>query len=64
MEVKNPDLFFPMRFDNTLDYELDTVGVILDSPMICGNCMGVMEKSGGSGFHCKNCGTLYIIKGR
>jgi ribosomal protein L37AE/L43A len=41
------------------DTELDTVGVILDHPLICGTCMIPMQKVSRTLWRCPSCQSTY-----
>lgn len=56
MELKSR---FNLGMDAELDSELDQIGVILDSPMICGSCLAQMDQVGKHLYRCSRCGTTY-----
>jgi hypothetical protein len=62
MEVRVLDPYMG-NFDDGLDSELDTIGIILDNPVICGKCMKPMTKVDATLFSCPTCDAIFKIKG-
>jgi tRNA(Ile2) C34 agmatinyltransferase TiaS len=46
-----------MKMDT--DMELDAIGVILDEPVYCGNCITEMNSIGVDTFKCPKCGSIF-----
>ena len=61
MEVRVQEPFFPARFPDWLDSELDTIGVTLDVPMVCGSCMTVMREQNRFTYTCPKCHTIFKL---
>ncbi|MFH1511316.1 MAG: hypothetical protein ABIF10_06500 [Candidatus Woesearchaeota archaeon] len=48
-----------IQTDLELDNELDMVGIILDRPLICGNCLKQMQQVGRGMYSCPSCQKTY-----
>ena len=62
MEVRLLNQQHPENFNDGLDSDLDTIGTILDSPVICGNCLIEMKLSQNQTYHCPNCSSTFKIR--
>lgn len=59
MEIKLCDPYFPAKFNDGLDTPGDTEGVILDVPIICGECMVNMKKVNDNTYSCPRCNAVF-----
>ncbi len=62
MEVKLLNQINPDNFNDGLDSALDTIGIILDNPVMCGACMLEMKQVDQGLYSCPNCNALFRLK--
>jgi len=59
MEIQSVNVETSNIFRDGLDPALDTVGVVLDVPVICGECMRPMERMNGDVYSCSQCNSIF-----